>query len=215
MGEETIDVLLVDDHAMVREGLAAVISRDPGLRVVGECGDGLQVVPEALRLRPHVIVLDIAMPGANGLDLCRTLRRKVKDSAILILTMYDEKEFLARAIDNGASGYVVKGAEAAELRQAIRAAAQGQLHFPPGLSQDLPDQLRRARGDPFNSLTGRQKQVFQMIAEGKTTRRIAVDLGLSPKTVDAHRTRLMHKLNLHNVGDLVRFAVRRGVVGLP
>jgi DNA-binding NarL/FixJ family response regulator len=162
-----------------------------------------------------VIVLDIGMPGLNGLDLCRELRRKLKETAVLILTMYDDREFLARAIDNGASGYVVKGSPANELLQAIRAVARGQLYLPGGIPRDFLDRLRSSGEDPYNRLTARERQVFQMIAEGKTSRKIAEALSIAMKTVDAHRTRLMRKLSIHNVGELVKLALRRGVVRLP
>jgi two-component system, NarL family, response regulator NreC len=212
MEAETIDVLLVDDHQMVLEGLAALLSKDPKFRVVGQCRDSGVVLDKAQELKPRVVVLDITMPGINGLDLCRDLRRKVKGAAVLILTMHDDQEFLARAIGNGASGYVVKGAGAEELFQAIRTVARGELHLPPAVSQDRPERIRTAQEDLCNRLTARERQVFQMIAEGKSGRGIAVELHLSPKTVDAHRTRLMHKLGLHKMGDLVKYAIRRGIV---
>ena len=215
MDAESIGVLLVDDHQMVLEGLAAIISRDPQIRVVGQCMDAMKVLDEARRLSPRVIVLDVGMPGLNGLDLCRELRRKLKQTAVLMLTMYDEQEFLARAIKNGASGYVVKGSPASELLQAIRSVAAGQMHLPGGIPRDLLDRIGSAQNDPFSALTGRERQVFQMIAEGKTSRKIAAALSISVKTVDSHRTRLMRKLGIHSVGALVKLALRRGVVHLP
>jgi two-component system, NarL family, response regulator NreC len=215
MEAETIDVLLVDDHQMVLEGLAALLARDPQFRVVGQCRDPGRVLDLARDLKPQVVVLDITMPGVNGLDLCRELRRKIRASAVLMLTMHDDQEFLARAIGNGASGYVVKGAGAEELFRAIRTVARGQLHLPADVSKDFPDRIRSAQEDPYNRLTHREKQVFQMIAEGKSSRLIAEELHLSPKTVDAHRTRLMRKLGLHKMGDLVKYAIRRGIVQVP
>jgi len=215
MEAETIDVLLVDDHQLVLEGLSALLSKDRHFRVVGQCQDPLAVVERARELKPDVVLLDITMPGVNGLDLCRELRRKLKHSSVLILTMHDDQEFLARAFGNGASGYVVKGASAKELFEAIRNVARGELHLPPGVPKDFLDRIRGAQEDPYNRLTGRERQVLQMVAEGGSSRRIAEELHLSPKTVDAHRTRLMRKLNIHKAGELVKYALRRGIVQLP
>jgi DNA-binding NarL/FixJ family response regulator len=216
MDAETIDVLLVDDHQMVLEGLAALISKDPQVRVAGQCGDSMKVMALTEELRPKVIVVDLGMPGLNGLDLCRELTKKFRDVSVLILTMYDDHEFLARALENGAAGYVVKGAPADELLQAIHSVARGQLHLPAGVPKDFLDRLRNPQEDPYNRLTARERQVFQRIAEGLTSRMIAKELSIAVKTVDAHRTRLMRKLGLHNVGGLVTYALRRGgVVPLP
>ena len=215
MNAGTIDVLLVDDHQMVLEGLAALVSRDPRMRVVGQCGESMKVLEEARRLSPDVIVLDIDMPELNGLDLCRDLRKKLKETAILMVTMYDEKEFLVRAIDNGASGFVGKEAPGEELLQAIRTVAHGKMYLPGGIGRDFLDRIRGAQDDPFERLTARERQVFQMIAEGQTSRKIAGKLSLAVKTVGAHRTRLMRKLDIHNVEALVKLALRRGVVHLP
>jgi len=215
MADETIDVLLVDDHEMVLEGLAALVSRDTSMRVVGQCRDATKVLEQSRLLQPRVIVLDIGMPGLNGLDLCRELTRKFKQTAVVILTMYDDQEFLARAVACGASGYVVKGSPAQELLQAIRSVSGGHPYLPPGAPKDILDRAGASREDPYNRLTARERQVFQMIAEGKTSRRIAGELSLAAKTVDAHRTRLMRKLSIHSVGELVKLALRRGIVHLP
>jgi DNA-binding NarL/FixJ family response regulator len=211
----TIDVLLVDDHQMVLEGLAALVSRDPLIRVVGQCQDATKVLQSAEELRPHVVVLDIGMPGINGLDLCRELTRKLKQTAVLMLTMYDDQEFMKRALIHGASGYVVKGAPGQELLQAIHAVASGGRHLPAGVPADLAESAVSLEEDPYDLLTSRERQVFQMIAEGRKTRQIAEELHVAVKTVDAHRTRMMRKLGIHNVGDLVKLALKRGIVHLP
>lgn len=214
MGEQTIRVLMVDDHAMVREGLAALVSADPHIEVVGQCGDGLKVMKMARELRPDVVVLDIGLPGLNGLDLCRELTRKLPATITLILTMHDDDEFVARALDYGASGYLLKEAAADQLREAIHCVMAGQLYLQPGLSRGVLEKIGRRRGDRYDRLTPRERQVFQMIAEGKTTRQIAERFGTAMKTVDTHRTRLMRKLGLHNVNALVKYALKRGVVRL-
>ena len=214
MTNETIDVLLVDDHEMVLEGLAALVSRDPSMRVVGQCREPTKVLEQAQQLQPRVIVLDIGMPGINGLDLCRELTRRLRQTAVVMLTMYDDQEFLDRAVAYGASGYVVKGAPAHELLDAIRTVSRGQPYLPAGAPKNSLDRAGHSDEDRYNSLTARERQVFQMIAEGKTSRRIAEDLSLATKTVDAHRTRLMRKLSIHSVGELVKLALRRGIVHL-
>jgi DNA-binding NarL/FixJ family response regulator len=215
MTAETINVLLVDDHEMVLEGLAALVAKDPSMRVVGQCSDATKVMEQARLARPHVIVLDIHMPGINGLDLCRELTRKFKQTAVVMLTMNDDHEFMARALKYGARGYVVKGSPVGELLQAIRAVSSGQRHLPPGVAPDSLDRNGHSDEDPFDRLTPRERQVFQMIADGKKSRQIAEELELSPKTVSTHRSSLMEKLKIHSVGELVKLAVGRGNVRLP
>jgi len=212
MSVNPIDVMLVDDHQMILQGLAELVGKDPQLRVVAQCQDALKVLAQANELHPHVIVLDIVMKGLNGLDLCRDLKRKLKDVAVLMLTMHDDREFQARAIENGASGYVVKGAPAHDLMEAIHAVAEGRMWLPGGVSKELLDRVRSAQKDPFDRLTSRERQVFQMIVEGKTSRQIGEQLGLALKTVEAHRMKMMKKLDSHNVQDLVMIAVRRGMI---
>jgi DNA-binding NarL/FixJ family response regulator len=213
MEDRTIDLFLVDDHQLVLEGLAALLAREPQFRVVGQSDDPLAAPGKVEETRPHVILLDVTMPGMNGLDLCRELTRRFKGLAVLMLTMHDDQEFVARAVTCGASGYVVKGASAKELSQAIRAVARGRLHLPQGLSRDFPDQIRQ--DDPYDLLTAREKQILLMIAQVRSSRRIAEELGLAVKTVDAHRARLMRKLDLHKVGDVVKYAIHRGLVPRP
>jgi DNA-binding NarL/FixJ family response regulator len=214
MSEEDISVLLVDDHGIVREGLAELLAKDPTLHVVGQCGDGLKVLDMAQELRPDVVVLDIGLPGLNGLDVCSELTRKLKGTAVLILTISDDEDFVARALDNGASGYLVKEAAADQLREAIHAVAQGRLYLGPGIARSVLERIGRNREDPYENLTSRERQVLQLIAEGKTNRRIADELGTAVKTVDTHRTRLMRKLNLHNVNAVIKYALKKGIVRL-
>jgi len=214
MGEKTIRVFLADDHAMVREGLVGLIERDPGIRAVGQCGDGLKVVSQVLQARPDVLVLDITMPGLNGLDVCRELTRKGRGVAVLILTMHDDEQLVARALEYGACGYLLKEAAADQLSQAVRAVARGELYVGPGVPKSVLAQIRRGHADPYERLTTRERQVLQLIAEGKTNRQIAEDLSLAVKTIDTHRSRLMRKLNIHDQTTLVKYALRRGIVAL-
>ncbi|NLW85306.1 MAG: response regulator transcription factor [Planctomycetes bacterium] len=212
MTDKTLSVLLVDDHLMVREGLAFIINRDPGMKVVGECGDGLRVCQMAQQLDPDVVVLDIEMPGLNGLDVCRELTRKFKSLRVLMLTMHDDEHFVVRAIQAGAAGYLLKDAAAHKLTEGIRTVASGRPFF------DQPEHRQVGElpaEDRYDSLTIRERQVLQMVAEGRTNRQIAHHLRLAVKTVDTHRTRLMRKLDIHNVNELVRYALKRGIVHLP
>jgi two-component system, NarL family, response regulator NreC len=210
----TIRVLLVDDHAMVREGLAALLSDQPGIEVVGQCADGLGVMDEIQRSNPDVLVLDISLPGLNGLDLCRELARKGDAPVVLLLTMHKDEEYVLRALDCGAQGYLIKDSVVDKLSEAIQAVAAGKKYLGPGLRRELLDEAASYDGDRYDELSTRERQVLQLIAEGLTNREIAETLDLSIKTVDTHRTRLMRKLNIHSQAALVKYAIRRGIVFL-
>ena len=214
MANDSIRVFLADDHAMVREALGALLAKDGRFKIVGQCGDGLEVLPGIQNTRPDVVVLDITMPSLNGLDICRDLTRKCKGVSILILSMHDNEQFIARALEYGASGYLLKGAAAAQLTEAVAAVARGDLYLGPGISRNVLDRLSSGEKDPYELLTSRERQVLQLIAEGRTNRTIADDLGLAVKTVDTHRMRLMRKLNIHDQTTLVKFALRKGLVSL-
>ncbi|MFP4107140.1 MAG: response regulator [Phycisphaerae bacterium] len=213
-GSETIGIFLADDHVMVREGLAALISKDPSLRVVGQCGEGLRVMDEVEDTHPDVVVLDITMPGLNGLDLCREITKKQRGVSVLILTMHDDEQFIASALENGASGYLLKESAAEQLAEAIRRVSRGELYLGPGIPKGVLQRVGQADSDPYKRLTTRERQVLQLIAEGKTNRQIAQELDLAVKTVDTHRTRLMRKLNIHDQTTLVKYALRKGLVPL-
>jgi len=214
MSGKEITVFIADDHEMVREGLAALVANDPNIRVVGHCGDGLAVVEQVQKLRPKVVILDITMPRLNGLDICRELSRKVNGTAVLILTMHDEEQFIARALENGASGYLVKEAAGGQLKEAVHAVAQGDLYLGPGISRNVLQLISTKNKDPYDSLTTRERQVLQLIAEGKTNRQIAEELNLAVKTIDTHRSNLMRKLGIHDQTNLVKYAIRKGIVRL-
>lgn len=214
MSEDRISVFLADDHAMVREGLAALVSREPDLRVVGQCGDGLEVLGAVRKTNPDVVVLDITMPGLNGLDICRDLGKKVKGTAILILTMHDDEQFVASALEHGASGYLLKESAPAQLAEAVRRVARGEIYLGPGISPAALHRIGNPAEDPYNRLTTRERQVLHLITEGKTNREVAQQLDLAVKTVDTHRTRLMRKLDIHDQTALVKFALRKGIVKL-
>lgn len=215
MQSDTIKVFLADDHAMVREGLAALVAGESDIEIVGQCGNGLEVLPQVLEVNPDVVVLDVTMPGLNGLDLCRDLTRSGEGLAILMLTMHDDEEFVARALENGATGYLLKESAADQLGLAIRRVAAGDLYLGPGISRKILGRIGDVADDPYRRLSSRERQVLQLIAEGQTNRKIAELLGLATKTVDTHRTRLMRKLNIHDQTSLVKFAIRRGIITIP
>ena len=212
MSERTISVFLADDHTVVRQALAEMIGKEAHFSVIGQCGDGLRGGEEVQRAKPDVLVLDIAMPGLNGLDVCRDVTRRMRDLAVLILSMHDDEEFVARALENGASGYLVKEADNDQLVEAIETVARGEVYLAPGISKNVLHRLGRGGEDPYERLTIRERQVLQLIAEGKTNREVAGALALAVKTVDTHRTRLMRKLNIHDQTTLVKYALRKGIV---
>jgi len=214
MSDQTITVFLADDHTVVRQALAEMIERDERFTIIGQCGDGLQVAEQVHQVRPDVLVLDISMPGLNGLDVCREVVRKNPKLAVLILSMHDEDEFVARALENGASGYLMKEADNDQLADALQTVARGQLYLAPGISRTVLQQIGRSADDPYESLTTREREVLQLIAEGKTNREVAALLALAVKTVDTHRTRLMRKLGIHDQTTLVKYALRKGIVPL-
>jgi DNA-binding NarL/FixJ family response regulator len=211
---KVIKVLLADDHAMVREGLAAIVQNDEHIEVVGHCSDGLEVLSKVEQFRPDVVVLDITMPRLNGLDACAELTRRFKATGVLILTMHNDEQFVARSLASGALGYLAKEAAASRLTEAVHAVARGEVYLGPGIPRSVVTRAALASADPYNALSTRERQILQMIAEGKTNRRIAEELKLSVKTVDTHRTRLMHKLNIHNQTALVKYALKRGLTTL-
>lgn len=212
MTDKKISVLLVDDHKMVREGLALLIDRDPRLNVVGQCGDGLRVLGMVNQLKPQVVVLDIELPGLNGLDVCHEISKKYNSVAVLILTMHDDEVFVMRAVQSGAKGYLLKDAAAKKLSDGIVTIANGLPFFNKAIKRKPNGSLG---DDIYDTLTLRERQVLQMIAEGKTSRQIAQNLHLAVKTVETHRTRLMGKLDIHNINALVKYAIKRGIVQLP
>ncbi len=207
-----IKIFLADDHVMVREGLASLVAGDPGIETVGQCSNGLEVIPGVEESNPDIVVLDIAMPGLNGLDTCRELTRKFKDISVLILTIHNDDDFVARALENGAAGFLLKESAADQLVEAIYGVAEGATYLGPGISKNAIQRIARGERDSYEQLSNRERQVLQLIAEGKTNRQIAEELKLSVKTIDAHRTRLMRKLDIHDQTALVKYAIRKGII---
>jgi DNA-binding NarL/FixJ family response regulator len=210
-----VRVLVADDHALFRAGVRKLLQSFEGIQVVGEAADG----HEALRLsgteRPDVLLMDIGMPGLNGVEAAARLTREGPRPRVVILSMHTGEDHVLRAIRAGAAGYLLKDASPAELEAAVRAAARGEIYLSPAISRYVVDDyVRRAEGDrsPLDRLTSRQREVLQLIAEGNTTKAIATRLGLSVKTVETHRAQLMERLEARDVATLVRLAIRVGLV---
>jgi DNA-binding NarL/FixJ family response regulator len=211
-----IRVLLADDHTLVRAGIRGLLKDLENIEVVGEAGDGQAAMRLAIALRPDVVLLDVGMPGLNGLEVAGRLAAQDPAMKVVILSMHTSEEYVLRAMRAGCAGYLLKGSAVSELEVAVRAVARGETYLSPAVSKHvMDDYVRRTGGaaDPIDALTPRQREVLQLVAEGHTSKNIADRLGLSFKTVEAHRAQIMERLGLHDVAGLVRFAVRMGLVG--
>lgn len=206
-----VRVLLADDHIMVRQGLKAMVERD-GFDVVGEAADGHEAIQLAKDHRPDVAILDLSMPLLNGLDAAREIIQVSPKTRTVLLTMYTEDQYVMEALRAGVRGYVLKSQAPSDLMQAIREVSQGTIYLSPGVSRALVDAYLAKTDMPPDPLTPRERQVLQLVAEGKTTKDVAVLLGISVKTAESHRTRLMEKLGIHETASLVRYAIRSGIV---
>jgi two-component system, NarL family, response regulator NreC len=206
-----IRVVLADDHTLVRQGLKSLLERE-GIQVVGEAQDGQEVMQLAAKHSPDVAVLDISMPILNGLDAARELKRSAPKTKTILLTRHDEDEYLIEALRAGVKGYVLKNQAASDLVHAIQLVCRGQVYLSPGMSSVVVDAYLSKTELPVDPLSSREREVLQLIAEGKSTKDIASLLGISVKTADSHRSRLMRKLDIHEVASLVRYAVRKGLV---
>jgi two-component system response regulator NreC len=214
-----ISVLIADDHTLLRSGIRALLKDEQDMVIVGEAGDGREAVRLAAQLKPNVILMDIAMPLLNGLEATRQIKREHPEIGVLILTMYDHEEYFRQTLEVGASGYVIKRVAASELVAAIRAVYNGEAVLSPAITRLLledylkRDSSTRQEDDP-NALSAREREVLQLIAEGKTSREIAEILSLSVKTVQSHRTNLMQKLDLHDRGELIKYAIQKKIIQL-
>jgi two-component system, NarL family, response regulator NreC len=209
---EKIHILLVDDHAVVRQGFKMILAAQPDMEIVGEAGNGREALDLAGQMQPDVIVMDVAMPELNGIEATRRVADLSPRSRVLALSMHKDSVYVREILRAGARGYLLKDSIASDLLAAVRAVARGEGYLSPGVSDAVLNDYRRHVTDPIDLLSSREREVLQMIAEGKTNKEIATVLNLSVYTVDAHRGRIMEKLNLHSVTDLVRFAVRCGLV---
>ena len=207
----SIRVMLAEDHALVRQGVRALLERE-GFVVVAEASDGQEAVRLASELHPDVAVLDLSMPVRNGLDAAREIEQASRRTRTILLTRHDEDQFVVEAIRAGAKGYVLKSQAATDLVDAIRQVSGGGVYLSPSVSRAVVDAYRGGSQIPPEPLTLRERQVLQLIGEGKSTKAIAVVLGIATKTAESHRTRLMQKLDIHEKAGLVRYAIRRGLV---
>jgi DNA-binding NarL/FixJ family response regulator len=209
MSDRTIRVLLVDDHHLVRRGFRRMLEDEPDIAIVGEAGDGLEAIDKARELMPAVIVMDFALPGMNGAAAARQILKAAPQTAILMLSMHSEPNYVRTCLDAGARGYLLKNAVDLELTDAIRKVASGQQVLDPRLQS-----VSAPGGEPAPDLTARELEVLQLIVNGKSNREIAQLLGLSANTVAVHRANLMQSLGIHNTADLVVYAIRHGLASI-
>jgi two-component system, NarL family, response regulator NreC len=212
-----IRILLADDHTVMRRGLRALLERQPGFQVVGEAADGAEAVEVALREKPDVAVLDIGMPLLNGIEAARRIVDKTPGTAVVILSMHSDESYVLRTLKAGARGYLLKDAPESDLINAIHAVHQGKAFFSPTISKMLVEDYMRQmqqRGieDTYELLTPREREVLQLLGEGKSNKEIATRLDLSLYTVETHRSNMLEKLNLHSTAELILYAVRKGIV---
>ncbi len=208
-----IKILVVDDHAVLRDGIRALLSLYDDVEIIGEAAEGKEAVDKAQELRPDVVLMDIAMPEMDGLEATRRIVKRNPKMKVLILTQFDSREHVLAAIKAGATGYVPKKALGLELVTAIRAVHRGESFlYPSAATALIRDYLYRTEEEPYDSLTPRERELLKLIAEGRTSREIANLLLISLKTVLGHRTKIMKKLDLHNRSDLIKYALKRGLI---
>jgi two-component system response regulator NreC len=217
MDREQIRILLADDHNIIRDGMRLLLERQAGFAVVGEAADGREVVQLAQEQAPDVVVMDIAMPNMNGIEATRRIIERRPDIGVVILSMHDDESYVIRSLKAGARAYLLKDAVKTDLIAAIQAVATGRSFFSPKISRILQEDFvqllgRRGADDSYDLLTEREREVLQLVAEGKTNKEIASHLSLSLYTVDTHRTHILQKLNLHSVPELILYAVRKGII---
>lgn len=213
----TIRILVADDHGIVRKGLRFLLDRQPGMEVVGEASEGRESVRLCEELTPNVVIMDVAMPKLNGIDATAQIIKNNPNIGIVILSMHADESYLVRALSAGAKGYLLKDSAEVDLVRAVQVVAQGRPFFSPQIAQSLLEDYVRAlqqRGlqDSYDLLTDREREVLQLLAEGKSNKEVATILDLSTYTVETHRTNLMHKLNLHNTAEIVLYAVRKKII---
>lgn len=212
-----LDILLADDHALMRLGLCRLLEEQPEWRVVAEAANGLDAVRLATEKQPALAILDLSMPVMNGIEATRQLRRRMPELRILILSMHDDETHITHALQAGAHGYLLKDSSGADLTHAVTSVAGGSSYFSPVVARVMLDEYvqhvaQKGASDRYDLLTGREREIFQLIAEGRSNKTIAEVLSVSPATIETHRARIFQKLNLHNAAELVLFAARRGML---
>ena len=210
-----ITVFVADDHAIVREGLASLLAAQPDLSVIGTAADGRDALRQVAKLLPDVVIVDIAMPQMNGIEAAREIRGRVPRTRLVILSMHSSVEHVFHALEAGAAGYVLKESAGKEIIEAVRAVHAGRRYLSPRVAEMMAEVVsRRSTDSPLNRLSGRERQILQLVAEGRSSAQIAATLHLSPKTVDTYRSRLMQKLHIGDVAGLVKFAIQHGLTSL-
>jgi DNA-binding NarL/FixJ family response regulator len=212
-----IRILLADDHGVVRKGLRFLLTQDPEIEIAGEAEDGREAVRLAAELQPNIVIMDIAMPQLNGLDAAQQITKTNPRSSVIMLSMYSDEEFLIRALSAGAKGYLLKDSAEADVLRAVHAVAQGRTYFTPSIAHTLlEDYMRRLQQegvqDRYDLLTDREREILQLLAEGRSNKDVATLLNLSIHTVDTHRTNFMQKLGLHNTAEIVIYAMRKKII---
>jgi DNA-binding NarL/FixJ family response regulator len=207
-----IRIVLADDHSVVRQGFRRILEAQADMEIVGEASNGREALETATKLSPDVVVMDVAMPELNGIEATRRMGEAAPRTRVLALSMHKDSVYVREILRAGARGYLLKDAVDEDLIAAVRAVARGEGYLSPGVADAVLTDYRQHVTDPIDLLTSREREVLQLIAEGKTNKEIATTLNLSVYTVDAHRGRIMEKLNLHSTGELVRFAIRKGLV---
>jgi DNA-binding NarL/FixJ family response regulator len=207
-----IRIVLADDHSVVRQGFRRILEAQSDMEIVGEASNGREALEQAAQLTPDVVVMDVAMPELNGIEATRRMKEATPHSRVLALSMHKDSVYVREILRAGARGYLLKDAVDEDLIAAVRAVSRGEGYLSPGVADAVLTDYRQHVTDPIDLLTTREREVLQLIAEGKTNKEIATLLNLSVYTVDAHRGRIMEKLNLHSTGELVRFAIRKGLV---
>lgn len=208
-----VKILLVDDHPILRAGLNTLLSMEKGFRIIAEASNGFEALDAVEKFKPDVVVLDLAIPGLNGLEVTYQVSQRYPDTHVVILSMYGKEAYVVEALRNGALAYVLKGSDAKELVQAIRHAHQGRKYLGAPLNEnDLEQYMENTKDqvlDPFETLTNRERQIFQLAANGMSSTEIGRQLVISSRTVEVHRAKIMHKLGLNNQAELIRYALRR------
>lgn len=213
----TVRIFLADDHTLVRQGLRSILESHPGWEVVGEAADGQEAVRQVLDLKPDLVIMDLAMPRLNGIDATQQIVRRLASVRVLVLSMHAEEVYVTRALKAGAHGYLLKESADTNLFRAVAALVQNKAFFSPAVSRVMLDDYVRQlaeRGitDRFDTLSEREREVFQLVAEGHANKGIADLLHLSPSTVETHRARIMEKLDVHSAAEIVLYAVRKGII---
>ena len=207
-----IRIMVADDHVLVRQGFKMILAAQPDMQIVGEAANGREAVEQAEKLQPDVVLMDVTMPELNGIEATRRLATASPRTRVLALSMHKDAVYVREILRAGARGYLLKDSAEADLIAAVRSVAKGEGYLSPSVSDAVLTDYRRHVTDPLDLLTTREREVLQMIAEGKTNKEIATTLNLSVYTIEAHRGRIMEKLNLHSTGELVRFALRSGLI---